>query len=73
MDILVVDFYVAATDQELLLLCRVYDTHDVLEGAWNEALELFALWVSDHGVGFSTARLAVGEYGPVVSHDHLVH
>lgn len=66
MYLLIVNFQHAQYDLELrLLILALHDTlEQLLTGYWDNAL---VDSIPDHGVGLSTARLAIGKEGAVVA------
>jgi hypothetical protein len=70
----VVNFEVGATNEELLFLVLgiVKISENMVEGIGYDALRLFVVPQSDHGVSLTTACLPVGEDSSIVSlHDRL--
>lgn len=70
---LVVDFHKTASNQMRfagIIFCNCYD---LTEGSWDDASRFVVGIEAHHGVSFTASRLAIGEYGSIVSIQHVVY
>lgn len=72
MDLLIVNFDEAATNEVVLACIVLRDCYDLAEGARYDAAGLLRLVTAHHGVGLSTASLSVSEDSSVVAVEDVV-
>ena len=72
MDLLVVDFDEAATN-EMCFRCVIFnDCYDLTECSWNDSSRLLTI-TAHHSVSFTTACLPIGKDSAIVSIKHVFY